>query len=296
MIKKCLKCNKEHKNEKYCSRRCQSSFIHKGRKLTDNHRKNISIGQLKRKEKQGYINSPETREKIRKSLLGRKKSKEHIQNWKKSIARCDKWGFKRGNIPSNKNKKITEYHRKDCTCPWCAASKGVLKLKMYHKNNCKCSFCHNVPVSTKTRQKQSKRLKGRPTWFSTIPKDKYKEIMTKKCGGKYPSRKYDGKTDKGSIEKRFLDKIEKLGYITPESYPCEVCGITNSFIYDLHHIIFRSERPYHKKLHDLINIIYVCRKCHDAFHRNVSIRNKIVKERKLDKIFGLDVVNVQIYK
>lgn len=78
--------------------------------------------------------------------------------------------------------------------------------------------------------------------------------------------------------------IEKHGYLF-----CQYCGSNNSLRWEGHHLIFRSERPLHEHLHDKENIILLCIKCHNEFHRNKETRNEIVKERKLNEIFNLQI-------
>jgi hypothetical protein len=68
---------------------------------------------------------------------------------------------------------------------------------------------------------------------------------------------------------------------------CEVCEIKNPYFLDAHHIVFRSERPNHPNLNDKVNILLVCRECHNLLHNNKSARNKIVEQRNLKSIFNL---------
>jgi len=65
---------------------------------------------------------------------------------------------------------------------------------------------------------------------------------------------------------------------------CEQCG-TSQGPFDVHHIMYRSEFPKHELLHNRINLILVCRLCHDHLHAKKSNRDKIVAERKLTKYF-----------
>lgn len=62
-----------------------------------------------------------------------------------------------------------------------------------------------------------------------------------------------------------------------------------------HHIVYRSEKPNHPNLHDIINQIIVCDfysgSCHDWYHAKKSNRNELVVERGLDIIFGFDILN-----
>ncbi len=60
---------------------------------------------------------------------------------------------------------------------------------------------------------------------------------------------------------------------------------------ECHHIVYRSEKPNHKEIHNKDNLIILCSECHDWIHRSKKRRNKIVEERKLFKLFGEDVRN-----
>jgi len=66
---------------------------------------------------------------------------------------------------------------------------------------------------------------------------------------------------------------------------CQYCWTNNSLRWEHHHIIFRSEKPKHENLHHINNIIHLCINCHNLFHKQKSIRDPIVEERKLIKLF-----------
>ena len=83
-----------------------------------------------------------------------------------------------------------------------------------------------------------------------------------------------------------IDKmLEEKGYVY-----CEHCGRSDGQ-YEGHHLIYRSEKPFHEQLHQVPNIIILCKKCHSKFHDNKSIRNDIVLSRKLNILFGDDILN-----
>lgn len=71
---------------------------------------------------------------------------------------------------------------------------------------------------------------------------------------------------------------------------CENCWVSNSLRFEHHHIIYRSEKPKHEHLHDINNIILLCIKCHNEFHKCKWIRNDLVKKRKLNLLFWNDVL------
>jgi hypothetical protein len=97
------------------------------------------------------------------------------------------------------------------------------------------------------------------------------------------------KSDKIYLKNRkelFDNMIEERGYIY-----CEDCNTSNAFKFHTHHIIFRSEKPLHKDMHNKLNLINLCNICHDRYHDDKGFRNKLVEERGLNKLFGSDVLN-----
>jgi hypothetical protein len=72
---------------------------------------------------------------------------------------------------------------------------------------------------------------------------------------------------------------------------CEICKVAkhDTYRWEMHHLIYRSEKPLHEHLHNPRNLINVCSKCHNWFHKNKSNRNDIVESRKLYELFGDDV-------
>ena len=59
--------------------------------------------------------------------------------------------------------------------------------------------------------------------------------------------------------------------------------------FETHHIIYRSEKPNHEHLHSSNNLILLCVLCHNYFHKSKQTRVELVKERKLNEMFGNDV-------
>lgn len=92
---------------------------------------------------------------------------------------------------------------------------------------------------------------------------------------------------KGKLDKHFTgeEKYERNKKELLEETPfCNLCGTTNHVL-DTHHIIYRSEAPKHKSLHDKRNLIVLCRECHNKMHENKNIRELLVKQRKLHLLF-----------
>jgi len=66
---------------------------------------------------------------------------------------------------------------------------------------------------------------------------------------------------------------------------CQLCGNINS-IFDIHHIVFKSE-TLNPERDSPINLIYVCRSCHETLHGNKrEARRQLVIDRGLEKIFN----------
>jgi len=80
------------------------------------------------------------------------------------------------------------------------------------------------------------------------------------------------------------DFVDEHGYLF-----CEHCTRSDSFRYSVHHIVFASELPKHKELHNKRNQILLCESCHDEFHRHKKIRDKLVMKRKLEELFNIKI-------
>lgn len=78
------------------------------------------------------------------------------------------------------------------------------------------------------------------------------------------------------------EMLSEYGYIF-----CQNCGTSKSFKFEVHHIIFRSEKPNHPEIHNKLNLLIVCRSCHNNFHGKKELRNRLVESRKLKELFNL---------
>ena len=93
---------------------------------------------------------------------------------------------------------------------------------------------------------------------------------------------------KSDFDSRKTEKYRK-NFLSKTTYPfCEECGVNQSLRWEIHHIVFRSEMPSHKYLHDLRNLIHVCINCHNNFHKGGCGKKRLhlVEERGLVKLFG----------
>jgi len=95
-------------------------------------------------------------------------------------------------------------------------------------------------------------------------------------------------SDKEYIENRRI--VTDAQYCNYGFHFCEKCGRSDGYL-DCHHIIFRSEKPNHRSIHNIDNLILLCRDCHKLFHDKKGTRNDLVESRKLHLIFGNDILN-----
>lgn len=111
-----------------------------------------------------------------------------------------------------------------------------------------------------------------------------------------PKTKQSKKAEQGNRLYRKNGKEIMEAMINDRGYVyCEHCNKPNAQGYERHHIIWKSEKPGHKNMHDKENLYILCivfdDNCHAKFHKDKSLRNKLVEERKLHLVFGLDVLN-----
>lgn len=152
--------------------------------------------------------------------------------------------------------------------------------------NSKCWKCWIIFETINKRQKFC--------WRKCMS-DHYSDIRNWENNPAYRNWNYPKKRDpqKSYItfwfgEKEFLrnskiirkKQIDNLWY----SY-CEHCSTSNSLRFETHHIIYRSEAPKHKNLHNTRNLIRLCIRCHNDFHSKKIDRWYLVKERKLWELF-----------
>jgi len=81
------------------------------------------------------------------------------------------------------------------------------------------------------------------------------------------------------------EMYEEFGFLF-----CERCNTNSSYQWEMHHLIYRSEKPNHIHLHNPRNLINLCISCHNWFHKNKSNRNYLVLERNLTELFGEDIL------
>ncbi len=101
------------------------------------------------------------------------------------------------------------------------------------------------------------------------------------------------KPSKDSITVRHMQACRKFrkGFVKIHGYKfCELCGINNSLRFETHHIVFASEAPRHKELHNNLNLIMLCIKCHNLLHKNKRLRNDLVIQRDLEKLFNKKLI------
>lgn len=182
------------------------------------------------------------------------------------------------------------------TCSKCKAQKPKSDFRLLPptsdgkpKYKAQCKACEGVKKVSQTR------CKGCGTPF--MPFNSLNKYCSVKCREKYdkpfkekkPFSKLSEKGKKGIAEFEKNKKILKAQIIEEHGHLlCQRCKRVDRPL-ETHHIVFRSERPGHPMLHDLINLILLCDECHDLFHDNKHIRIVILIERELHIVFGIGV-------
>lgn len=211
--------------------------------------------------------------------------------------------------------KTRKKHLEDISCSVCN-SKFTPKSKIAKNCSPKCKYIYELSLrSKKPKDKECSFCKK--TFIPYTSLDKYcssdcrvnnqkskrkfnwtKEQIEKRIGDKNPAYRngmYAKANKKTGIGQRLFNKnnkeirqaqIQQVGHIY-----CENCKTSNSPRFEGHHLIFRSEKPLHQHLHDKENIYILCIGCHNEFHKNKSMRNHLVEDRKLYLLFGEDVRN-----
>jgi len=117
------------------------------------------------------------------------------------------------------------------------------------------------------------------------------ESKTSRKGKKNPAYRnglrVNGKRGERTVKHSNACKEYKIKFLEKNDYIfCEFCKINQSLRFETHHIVFASEAPSHKNLHNERNLILVCIQCHNNFHKDKSIRKELVKQRKLKELFN----------
>ena len=212
---------------------------------------------------------------------------------------------------SKKNKK--NYKEKECliceskfkpsaiNSKYCSGKCGYdaeLKRRSNKPDFKECGFCKNtfVPYSSidkfcsaNCRVDNMKSKRGSNWSEESVRKRSGKNNPAYRTGfSKEPNiiKQYKQKEYLRIRNKKREDKINEYGYLF-----CDRCNKSNPSKFEMHHIVFRSEKPQHKHLHNPKNLIDLCVQCHNDFHKVKSSRGYLIKERKLTELFGNSILN-----
>lgn len=189
----------------------------------------------------------------------------------------------------------TQTKQKYCTPDCNRKAKAIAALRTPSIK--KCSFCNKEYQPFSSLQKfcsancRVGTVKSKRKWNYTP--EQLSNIMGEKNPAYRHGERIVGKKPDGTGIALFhknrdfykRDMVEEHGYLF-----CEKCGATNTK-FETHHIIYRSEKPRHEYLHDKINLIHLCVKCHNWFHLHKRNRNELVVKRGLAEIFGNSVLD-----
>ena len=208
------------------------------------------------------------------------------------------WDNKKGQISKKRNGK-------NIKCKYCGKefyiSGSRIGIKKYCSRECakkdnwgfkpkkrKCIICGKEFVISSQIQTQKKTCsyecwKENNKRISMLNYGKKRKLKKKTEWLKYKDGKQIKRGEHGRACSDYRKKFkEKNGYLF-----CELCevNINGTPRFETHHIIYASEEPKHKELHNEKNLILLCCKCHHSLHAQKNRRNNLVKERGLEKIF-----------
>jgi hypothetical protein len=131
---------------------------------------------------------------------------------------------------------------------------------------------------------------GTPKPKKCRDKDCDAEFMPYLSTDKYCSHSCFNKNSKNAFDKEFDvaraqvqdNVVKRHGKLC-----CERCMAEKSILFSTHHIIYRTERPKHPSLNNLLNLIYLCAECHEWFHDKKIRRNYLIDDRDLTSLFGV---------
>lgn len=196
--------------------------------------------------------------------------KEYRENNREKVRETKrKWARK------NKDKKaeMDRRYRKKMGKKLYERREELMKQKKYLEKSCKiCEesyFSYNSLKKYCSRkcftvsQKESRKKKGNPNYRNG------KGVLAKQWS-----------VNRKKFKENF---IEKNGFLSCER--CKKALSNDIFVSHVHHIVYRSEAPKHENIHNLLNFLLVCVKCHSWFHQKKDRRDYLVKERKLWELF-----------
>lgn len=192
-----------------------------------------------------------------------------------------------------------EFFCADCKIPIKKRSSNHIRCfectkAVYRKNSLRNYYHQGKPAICIICNKEYTRPAGRIGKFCSH-KCFYKHESENRKGKNNPAYKHgyrlNGKKSLPDLHQRVFIKnstIIKDRLLAEKGYLyCERCLTNQTLRWETHHIKYRSEEPNHPNLHHLDNLIHLCIKCHNFFHKKKSNRNYLIEERKLYNLFPL---------
>lgn len=171
------------------------------------------------------------------------------------------WRKNNYDISARRSKQIEERQCAQCEAKFIARKFGNRKL---------CQSCLNKKNSL------NKIGKGNPNYKS----------------GVFTHANFQGRKSKTAYKHLNECRRYKKEFIAEHGYQfCEVCGVNKNGTprFEVHHLIFASQKPKHPNLHDNRNMIHICLSCHHKFHNGKEYSEvflRIEKERGLKELFS----------
>jgi len=219
-----------------------------------------------------------------------RKTQQKSKRKKIKFAKCAKCG------KEFEKKYTSKYCSYDCKAEHYREKRILKYSKTDMKSDRKCRNCGKIykPKSAFQKfcsfdcQKNKKKSKISRRWsIEKAEKRKGQNNPAYKHGLRSNGKKIANSREFTRNSKNIKEQIiNTVGYLM-----CEHCKTSNSLRFETHHIIYRREKPKHENLHKKENLIVLCIQCHNDFHKYKPKRNYLVRERKLNELFGDDVLD-----
>ncbi len=91
--------------------------------------------------------------------------------------------------------------------------------------------------------------------------------------------------------KQSTDQIKETMINEYDYLFCEHCKRSDKPL-EFHHIMTKRDVPKHPELHNVLNLLLVCRECHDKYHGKIKgyfkheMRKQLIIDRDLKQLFG----------
>ena len=191
---------------------------------------------------------------------------------------------------------------KELNCAICGEK--FIVVSPFNRKTCstKCSFLLKKQITIKAQNKIVDRKCKNCNKIFLAKQGLYRKFCSMECQINFlkidrldknnPNYKTGFKTGgKRTVEHMSACRVNRRLFLKEhKELFCEICGTKRSLRFESHHIVYASEAPMHKELHNRQNLIMLCIQCHNDLHAKKYLRNDLVIKRGLNELFGRNLL------